>query len=648
MLTPAERETLALVCDAVAGPHSRDDDAHRLWARRASDLGVPGLIEAALPSLPPEQLQEFRRLLRLLDDRAAMLLLARRPRRVREMRRDEIERLLAGWAVSRSARLRQAARALQMPVTYLFYAAHARGLPNPNWAAFGYPGDATAAETPRLAPIEIERDTDLSADAVVVGSGAGGSVVAAELAAAGWDVLVLERGPHLTDGRGSEYEAMRQAYAGMGLLATEDQAFGLLAGACLGGGTVVNWTSALRAPPDTLDRWSRQHRLDAGALPYEPVETRLGVSTAWSHHNPANQALADGCRHLGYRVETIPRNVAGCDERACGWCPYGCVHGMKRSALATYLEDAAARGARIVVRCRVTRVLTDRGSVRGVEATAGPNRVRVRAPVVVLAGGAIGTPALLLASGLGGDRAGRGVFLHPTVAVLGIYDHPIEPWAGPPQTAYSDEFAEADGGRGFWLAVAPAHPGLAGLALPWTGSAAHKALLARLRHIAAIIALLRDHDEGRVVLGRAGTPAVQYRLGRSARRMLVRAMQEAALVHMAAGAREVRTLQKPEVMIRRYDGWRDRDMKAFFDTIARRGVVEHMVSLFSAHLMGGAAMGGSVRHHVTSPEGRVYGTRGLYVADGSAFPGPLGANPMLTIMALAYRTAQHMKARGPR
>lgn len=654
ILTDVERATLVLACDALIGPVPRGSDPHRYWARRASDLGIPALIEAGLPDLPPELLRDFRRLLGLLDNPGAMLVLAGKRRRLREMRREEIERVLASWSVSRNPILRRALRALQSPATFLFYAAHAHGEQNPNWAALGYPGSFVyrSRKTRHVTPLAIEGDTKLSADAVVVGSGAGGSVVAAELAAAGWDVLLVERGPYLyeRDFTGSEYEMTQRVSVGKGFFATSDLGVALLAASCLGGTTVVNWCTSLRAPDDTLERWARRHRLDLrGALPYESVERRLHVTTDFSHHNPPNQALADGCRALGYRVSVIPRNVRNCEEHECGWCPYGCGRGAKQSALVTYVEDAFDAGARIVVDCRVERVLTERGHVRGVEAVVGGrHRLTVGAPVVVLAAGTVGTSALLQASGLGGARAGRGVHLHPTVAVQGFYDRPMDPWAGPPQTAYCDEFADLNGGRGFWMEVAPVHPGLAGLGIPWTGSAQHKRDLVMLKYTAAFIVLLRDHDEGRVSLSRLSTPMVHYRLGRSARRMLVRGMQQAALAHVAAGARMVHTLQKPPTVVRRHDGWRERDRDAFLALIARHGVVPNMTSVFSAHLMGGAAMGGNAGRHVTNPEGRVYGTQGLYVADASVFPGPLGANPMLTIMAMAHRTAQFMKARGAR
>src|SRR5207247_3321390 len=173
-------------------------------------------------------------------------------------------------------------------------------------------------------------DLELTADAVVVGSGAGGSVVAAELAAAGSDVVVLEMGEYMSesDFTGNEAEMTSRLYLGHGLLATSDLGITVLAGSCLGGGTVVNWSDSLRTPPEVLDEWDRVHGLEGAAgqafqRGFDVAERRMDVSTRDSAPNENNAALKRGCEALGYHWDFIPRNASGCEQR-CGGCQYGC------------------------------------------------------------------------------------------------------------------------------------------------------------------------------------------------------------------------------------------------------------------------------------------------------------------------------------
>jgi len=279
-----------------------------------------------------------------------------------------------------------------------------------------------------------------------------------------------------------------------------------------------------------------------------------------------------------------------------------------------------------------------RGEVTGVTAVAGDRRFTVRAQRVVLAGGAIGTPALLLRSGLGGPNAGRRLFLHPVPAVFARYADPIRMWSGVPQSVVSDAFARLDGAYGFRLEVPPVLPGVAAAGIAWTSADEHRAVMRTLDHSAAFIPIVRDREPGRVRVDREGAALVAYAVRGADRAMCVRAIVETAKVHLAAGAREVRTFHTRPLVLEPGG-----DVDAFADAVARRGVAANTVGMFSAHQMGTAGMG-SARESVTDPDGAVRGVRGLHVADASAFPNASGVNPMLTVMALARRNAQRMLA----
>jgi len=656
MLTDAERRTLRALCDAMVPALAGTADPHGFFARRGSDLGLPALIEEGLAEAPEHLRAQFRRLLRVMGSRAANLMLAAGPRGVAEMSASAAEAYLRSWGTSRLPLRRAAFQALKQVITFLFYASHPLGESNPNWPAIGFSGHPYVAPgaAPRITPLEVKSDISLDTDVCVIGSGAGGSVAAAELSRAGRQVLIVERGGYydLGDYNGDEYEMLRRLSLGKGLFGTADNAFGLLAATCLGGSTVVNWCTSLRPPGDVLEEWEREHGIDGASGPeflaaMDAVEGRLNVNTLESGHNPNNQVLADGARALGYRTETIPRNVRGCDD--CGPCVYGCARGAKQDALVTYIRDACEAGARVLVRCRAERVIARSGEVTGVEAVATDaasgqqHRVTIRCRAVVVAGGAIFSPALLLRSGLGNALVGRGLRLHPVTACLGAYPHPIRIWSGAAQTATCTEFTRVRGMHGFWIEASPGHPGLSAMAMPWVSGEEHKRQMARLAHTAALIVLVRDSGSGRVDLTPDGHPVVRYALNAQDRSLMLQGLEEMGNIHMAAGALEVASLHTRGVRVSRDEPGA---AARFADGVRREGIRPNALALFSAHLMGGLPMGADSRRAAVDPSGRLHGVRNLFAADASLFPSAPGVNPMIAIMAMAYRVARRIASAG--
>jgi choline dehydrogenase-like flavoprotein len=405
----------------------------------------------------------------------------------------------------------------------------------------------------------------------------------------------------------------------------------------------------LEPPADVLEEWERVHGIDGltGAgfrADLESVTARLAVGTAESVHNANNRVLVEGATALGHEVMTLPRNVRGCgDGSRCGPCVYGCPWGAKRDALQTWVRDAAAAGARILVHCEAQRLVARHGAVTAVEATfrepatGARHRVEVRAKTVVLAGGAIFSPALLLRSGLGNARVGTGLRIHPVTVCLGVYDRRIEIWKGPAQTAVVTTSARSHNGtHGFWLEAAPGHPGIAAMAVPWRGREEHQASMRRLSHTSALIVLVRDVASGRVTINRHGDPLVRYRLTPSDQALLIGGLQELGRIHLAAGAQEVYTLHTAGVGVER-----DQPGAAvrFADAVARAGIRPNALTMFTAHLMGAVPMGAHPRLAAVDPSGRLYGVTNLFVADASVFPSAPAVNPMITIMAMARRIA---------
>jgi choline dehydrogenase-like flavoprotein len=309
----------------------------------------------------------------------------------------------------------------------------------------------------------------------------------------------------------------------------------------------------------------------------------------------------------------------------------------------TYLRDACATGrATIVPACKADTLLFERGAVAGVaasardESTGERSPVRVNARQVVVAAGALESPALLLRSGVAHPHLGRNLFLHPTTAVAGQYEEPVCGWIGAPQSVLCDEFGQRRGNYGFRLETAPVHPGLIALAQPWHGARDHRSRMQHAAHVAAVIVLTRDRASGRVRVDPQGRAVVDYVPGRLERVLLQDGIATAAMVHWAAGAAEIHTLHARDFTLRRRGGARHDDIQSYCREVIRQPVHGNRCALFSAHQMGTCRMGSDARASVCDERGRVRGFAGLYVADASLFPASSGVNPMLTIMALAY------------
>jgi len=613
--------------------------AATLVADGPPDLG--DRVARKIASLPrAADRAELDLLLRLLDSRAVNLLLSGLALPFTQMSADQRERCLRGWATSRLPQRRKAFQALKRLTTVTHYT-------TPGVArAIGYPGPlGPPPATPKpIRPVAIERDTTLTCDVVIVGSGAGGGVVAAELAAAGKDVVVLEKGGYRNeaDFTHQEGDALETMYDAGGLLATSDLGLVVLQGATLGGGTVINYTTSFPTPETVRRQWAKEHNLPhfesaEFTRSLDAVARRIAVNTDHAKPSGRDQVLIRGLEQLGWHHGLLPRDVRNCpQDDGCGYCGMGCRRGAKQSTLITYLQDAAQRGARILVNCDARRVVIERSAATGVEARVGSSTVTVRAKAVVVAAGSVHSPALLLRSGVKLPALGRNLALHPATAVLADMEQDVRPWTGTVQAHYSDRFADLDSGYGFKFETAPIHPSLQALAAPWESAAGHRNRMTTLPRTALVGILLRDRFGGRVRVDRDGTAVVDYRLSRYDRAHLRHAIATAAQLLEAAGARDI------WLPLARDVSYRPGGKEAREDWLRRAdaaGWGPNEILLVTFHQMASCCMGASARESVVDAEHRVWGIRGLYVADASTFPTASGVNPMLTVMAIAHRAA---------
>lgn len=645
-LTPRQSSALRLICDAFAPGDGTIPPA--------SALGVPELVAGLVAGNPRGQEREqFAKLLDLWDTRAGGLVLTGRPHRFSALTPDAREAALVAMSRSRLPLRRAAFSALKAAATLGYYLAPGPTGHSPVWDAIGYPGPlGTRADAPPppLPVRRVDADTAIHCDVVVIGSGAGGGTAAAVLAAAGLDVVVLERGEYYDDADfdGGELSGLSRLYSPGPSLTAEGQ-LSILEGACLGGGTVVNWTTSFETPSRVRQEWA-----DLGASQFaggefsaslSAVSARLGVNTDHNRASPRDQALERGATKLGWNVAAMPRNVRDCDQGVeCGRCGYGCRLGAKQSTTKTWLADASGHGARIYVGVAARHVTVANGRATGVSAVgADGNALTVRSRAVVVACGSLQTPALLRRSGLQNPHIGRHLRMHPASAVWALYPEVINPWEGTLQARYCDEHADLDGqGYGVIYETGPTNPAAALAFLSWRGGREHLDMMRNLPHAGVVGVITRDRDAGHVEVGKDGEPVVHYTLSDRDRDHLHHGVVGAARIAEAAGAHTIFSGHQSGAG---FEPGRRGSLESFAAEALASGYAPGRCAMAALHLMGSARMGGSPGTSALDPDGATWDVPNVVVADASTFPTASGVNPMLSIEAIAHMNATRLVAR---
>jgi choline dehydrogenase-like flavoprotein len=669
-LSETQQTVLRALCDTFVPRIEVPEDPTGFWARTASDLGVDRVLcQYLLIAVPDDQRAA---LLGLLDGLAAQGFVG--------APQDQREGILR--AVMDSSRQAELGVTFFEKQTLLL----AYGLPesppsdpnlvtygspsgfragrNPNWDVLGYPGPVSV---PHPTPKRIETvvpagdELALEADVCVVGSGAGGSVIAARMAMRGRRVVVLEAGGHYNSGDFHQLElwGYRHLYYRGGATLTADGNVALFAGATLGGGTEVNWMNCVRTPDRVRKDWAHNFGIDGvDTASYDRymdvVEQRISAAPTTAYFNGQNLRLKEGCERLGYahKQTHINWDPKVFQPLMAGYNSFGDQTGAKRTARRTYLLDAYRHGAQVVVHCRADQVVVRGGRAAGVEGTYSDARgrtakVRVRAEQVVVACGSLESPALLLRSGIGGPAVGQYLRVQPGGAVSAIYQEKQWGWWGSPQTVNCEQFADTGNGYGFIMETPAFGPGFVASVTPWAGGLKHKEVMTQIPCLSTIIWFLRDRGHGRVTTDGAGNSVVNYQLvDETDQRNFRQATAQAVRVHEAAGAKTILVSLAHEQL-----AWnRGQDLGTFINMVMEQPLLDGRQPIISAHQLGSCRMGQDPAASVADPDGQLHDVEGVWIGDGSACPTALGANPMITIMALAERMADRMAApprRGP-
>jgi choline dehydrogenase-like flavoprotein len=482
-----------------------------------------------------------------------------------------------------------------------------------------------------------------AADVCVIGAGAGGAVVAAELAEGGADVVLLEQGQwHDPDGfTGRPPQMLARLYREAGqTLTLGTPPIVLPLGSGLGGTTLVNSGTCFRTPPHVLERWREDFGLELDSETLERcfgrVEAALSVSEVTPELAGANAAVARrGAQALGWSHGYLRRNARGCV--GSGVCAFGCPTSAKQHTGITYVPRAQRAGARVLTGATARRLDVRGGRVHGVQARMddGVGAIDVKAPRVVVAAGTIHTPLLLGANGIGGEsgQLGCNLSVHPATAGFALMDEVVDMARGVPQSFYVDEWA--DEGIVFESIAGP--PSYAAASLPLQGED-HARAMRSYRHLAQMGLMVSDSSRGRV-RDLAGRDLAGGRLGRGrmGRPLITYDLDERDLARFRSGIGYMRELLQAagarEVYLPLPEG------------IPPERVRAKDLRLMAFHPLGTARADVDPARGVVDSNLQLHGVEGLYVADGSVVPSALGVNPQITIMALATRLAYHLLER---
>ncbi len=536
------------------------------------------------------------------------------------------------------------------------------------------PSDWIARNRPELPATRLRYDADRKEitptgppiDYLIVGSGPAGSVLASELRRGGKRVVLVEKGSFIVPGS-METRLIDEL---IDTRTTADGAIRVRNGLAVGGGSQVNvdlcFAPTLPSILAKIDGWRQEGRIaktdftkkQLGSA-YEWVKSAIGTRVlSEGEINVNNRALWDGAKLAGLHPSLYDLNTY-----APGNSPYPVTD--KRSSESQLVLGALKNTLNplgMVPDADVRRVLFDENRrATGVE-------LRMRAPIanpgvipdpngfhlangttatiharnVILSAGALGSPSILLRSGVRNDEIGRGIVLHVSMPIMGLFDRFVDALTGTEASVYVSDKLMSDG---YALESMSDQPLYAALMSP--GPPMHTFEMVRsYRHLAGFGVMLIDtpSPENRITLDKDGEPIVNYVLSESDKIRFRRGIAEAVRIMFLAGAKQVFLPTTEDVLGDGVSPLILTDPKQADAVEKTLRFVPNQTIITSAHMQATNKMGSSESKSVVSRDFRVWGTKSLYVVDGSVFPTSIGANPMQSIYTFAKIFADRMTA----
>ncbi|PSN74951.1 long chain fatty alcohol oxidase [Corynespora cassiicola Philippines] len=626
-----------------------------------------GLHRLVTLFMPQATRKEIIFLLNILNTRPGSLILTGYATPIGEQPVHVREAIIQSWATARLPLLRQLHRSLTMVTKQVWIKntpSLTRLLGFPRVPVGMVPGKGFDYEFIQIPP--GDEPEVIETDVVIVGSGCGAGVCAKNIAEAGNRVLVVEKAYHWTPDHYpmAGEDGWNHLFMNSAFIPSDDTSVSIVAGQSFGGGGTVNWSASLQTQGFVRREWAD------GGLPFftsaefqdslDRVCDRMGVSTEHIQHNRTNQILMDGARKLGYAHKPVPQNTGG-KQHNCGHCSFGCGSCEKQGPVVSFLPDAARAGAKFLEGFHAEKILFSTKSservaagIRGTWTSRDANggvageplvqrQVIIKAKRVIISGGTMQSPLLLLRSGLKNYHIGRNLHIHPVSVVGGIHEEEINPWDGPILTSVVSEYENQDGkGHGVKLEATNMIPSAWLIWLKWQSGLDYKLLAAKMKHMTGYISLARDKYSGQVYPDPVdGRVRLRYTTSNFDKKHIIEGVVALAEMLYVEGASEIITVvpglptfvRDPSASAD--DGINDAKFRAWLGDLRNAGFPSPQSMFVSAHQMGTCRMSAKEKDGVVDPKGQVWGVKNLYVADASVFPSASGVNPMVTNMAIA-------------
>jgi len=474
-----------------------------------------------------------------------------------------------------------------------------------------------------------------NADVCIIGTGAGGAVVAYNLAQAGLHVLMLEKGGHYPKKiieKETREEKLLELWKNRGAqLALTYGVAPLLAvtqGECVGGSTIINYGMSFKIPPETLDIWKDKTGVEFSSdeldKEYEIVKEQIHV-TKITNAGKSHEMLEKGCKNK-YSGDWMDKNYKPTDDEN---------KGVKQNVLLSYLEKADPNFLHVYSNCKVTKLIKDGDKISEIKAvhTITGKTITVKSKITILSAGAIASSELLLQNNISNNnkQVGKHLGLHPASSVIAQFDQPINGQNDLSMAYACEQFGiEKRGDRGYMIESVFVSPATFSTAAPGIGE--DNAKFMKKYHQSAVAGvLIQDEANGSVALNWSNDAIIHYSLSDSDGKLLIEGLKKTAEIFLRAGATQVITGHFKETILTNKDQ---------LDLIEKRGYKLGSLKLASAHPQGGNRMGTDKKTSVVNSECRSHEIENLYICDASVFPTPLGVNPQLTVMTIASLAAK--------
>ena len=491
-------------------------------------------------------------------------------------------------------------------------------------------------------------EKELHAEICIVGSGAGGGILAYELAAAGHDVLVIERGNYVEPRHFSDDEVgmIGRLYADGVMQQTQDFRFTVLQGSCVGGSTTVNNAVCFRTPEPVLSHWNDPSLHDAGLDLGALRDSTLAIEEFLTVQEQAPPEILNpsGARYMqgvaasgaGLDAAVVRANIKDC--AGSGYCNIGCKWGRKLSMLETALPWAQARfpgKLRIVAECEVERLITVSGKPKRIGALRAKlsdgRPLTIKADRYVLAAGAVGSSYIMLRSGVGQDLpVGKRLCFNmgaPLTADFG--DETLNSYAGLQISHYGIPRDE----HGFVFETWFNPPVSQALNMPgWFED--HYRNMRSYDRLMAVGVLVGTEANASVKKALTGGADISYRPTSGDLQTLARGLTLLGRILFEAKAERV--------LLNAYKYHEFRDYETLARDLPRICADADDITLGTGHPQGGNALSRDPARGVVGEDFRVHGYSNLHVCDASVFPSSLTVNPQLTVMSLAHYAARRI------